>query len=386
MPPISTNMTERFETQILTAGDSLVLRPAELDDAERFLGLAADNIERLSHALGVWDPPKTVEDRRKLMAEDLISVQNGDRHWWMIESGGQLAGAIDIHRIHHHARQGFVGYWLGSEFTGQGIMTRSLRAVIDWAFTRRKLIRLEIQSSIENRASCAVPERLGIKRESIRRQSHVIKDRAYDMASYAALADNWPPKPPDRPLPATTITVDEETRLRQIVQGDRDSMWKALDSGRDYLGRYMPWMAEYKTEDDHTRGFNKRRAERDFFDSSQGYILEHRGELAGTIGFGTPNRDNGVEIGYWLREDLQGQGIMTRAVEAVITMLIVEVGLHRITIRAATTNLPSRRIPERLGFTHEGTLRGAGFVNGEYLDLEIYSMLNHEWLARSKNA
>ena len=386
MPTISTNMPERFETPILVAGESLVLRPAELDDAERFLNLAADNIERLSHALGVWDPPKTVEDRRKLMADDLKSVQNGDRHWWMIESDGHLAGAIDIHRIVHRTRSSFVGYWLGSEFTGQGIMTRSLQAVIDWAFTERKLIRIEIQSSIENRASCAVPERLGIRRESIRRQSHIVKDRTLDMASYAAFADNWPPKPPDRPLTATTIEVDGETRLRQLVLGDRDAMWKALDSGRDYLGRYMPWMAEFNTEDDHTRGFNKRRAEQDFFDSSRGYILEHRGELAGTVDFGTPNRDNGVEIGYWLREDLQGQGIMTRAVEAVITMLIVEVGLHRITIRAATSNLPSLGIPERLGFAHEGTLREAGFVNGKYLDLEIYSMLDHEWLARSKNA
>ena len=210
MPPKITNMQEPFETPVLTAGDSLVLRPAELDDAERFLNLAAANIERLSHALGVWDPHKTVEDRRKLMAEDLKSVQNGDRHWWMIESEGQLAGAIDIHRIHHRVRQGFVGYWLGAAFTGRGIMTRSLQAVIDWAFTERKLIRIEIQSSIENRASCAVPERLGIRRESIRRQSHIVKDQTLDMASYAAFANNWPPEPPEK-----TITYKNDLSRRR---------------------------------------------------------------------------------------------------------------------------------------------------------------------------
>jgi ribosomal-protein-serine acetyltransferase len=238
---------------------------------------------------------------------------------------------------------------------------------------------------MNNRASCAIPERLGIRRESIRRQSEIVNGVALDIASYAALADNWPPKPPERPLPARTIAVNEEIRLRQFAKSDRDAMWKALDTGRDYLGEYLAWITEYKTEDDHTRGFERRRIERDFFDRSGEYIVEYRGELAGTVGFGIPNRDNGVEVGYWLRQNLQGQGIMTRAVEAAITMLIVEMGLHRVTIRAATSNLPSRRIPERLGFTHEGTMRGAGLVQGEYLDLENYSILDHEWLAHSKN-
>ena len=145
-------------------------------------------------------------------------------------------------------------------------------------------------------------------------------------------------------------------------------------------------MAAYKTKDDYTRLYTARRLEADNFDGSRGYVVEYNGELAGTVGFGIPNRDNVIEVGYWLRQDLQGKGIMTRSVEAVITMLFVEVGMHRVTIRAATTNLPSRGIPERLGFKHEGTMREGGFVNNEYLDLEIYSMLDHEWLARSKNA
>ena len=67
-------------------------------------------------------------------------------------------------------------------------------------------------------------------------------------------------------------------------------------------------------------------------------------------------------------------------------MLIVDVGIHRVTIRAATSNLPSRGIPERLGFKHEGTMRDNSYVNNEYMDLEIYSMIDHEWLKHSKNA
>ncbi|MDG0870609.1 GNAT family N-acetyltransferase [Candidatus Lucifugimonas marina] len=206
------------------------------------------------------------------------------------------------------------------------------------------------------------------------------------MAIYAILADNWPPKAPVPALPPKEVRVDNEILLRPILDSDRDDMWKALNAGCDYLGEYLPWMSDYKTEDDHTIGFNTRRREQDNFDGSRGYLLEYKGQLAGTVGFRAPNRDNVTEVGYWLRQDLQGQGIMIRSVESVITMLFVEVGLHRVTIRAATSNLRSRGIPERLGFKHEGTMRDGGFVNNEYLDLEIYSMLDHEWLTRSQDA
>ena len=108
--------------------------------------------------------------------------------------------------------------------------------------------------------------------------------------------------------------------------------------------------------------------------------------LRKTASTGIGSSNNIVNVGYWLRQDLEGRGIMTRSVEAVITMLIVEIGVHQITIKAATSNLPSQGIPKRLGFKHDGTARDASYVNNEYMDLEIYSMLDHEWLARSTNA
>ncbi|MCI0774774.1 MAG: GNAT family N-acetyltransferase [Chloroflexi bacterium] len=386
MPPKSTKNQDRFETPVLVAGESVVLRPAELDDAEQFLNLAATNIDRLSQALGTWDPPPTVEGRRKLMDDDLEAAQISNRHWWMIESDGRLAGAIDIHGIQVRARSGLIGYWLGSDFTGRGIMTQSLRAAIDWAFAERGLIRIEIQSSIENRASCAVPERLGIRRESIRRQSHVIKDRAYDMASYAAFADNWPPKPPEKPLPVGILTIDNELRLRPFSDDDQRPMWEAIDEARDYLGEFLPWVDQQTSFERHSSEFRKRQLERDVFGREATYIVEYQGKLAGTVGLHRPSPQNSAEIGYWLRKDLQGRGIMTRSVGAVIEMAIVQMGMHRIVIRAGTSNLRSREIPERLGFKHEGTLRDAALVRGEYSDLEVYSILDREWLARSSNA
>jgi RimJ/RimL family protein N-acetyltransferase len=47
----------------------------------------------------------------------------------------------------------------------------------------------------------------------------------------------------------------------------------------------------------------------------------------------------------------------------------------RVEIRAAPENARSRAIPERLGFTQEGTLRQVERVGDRYLDNVVYAML-----------
>ena len=40
-----------------------------------------------------------------------------------------------------------------------------------------------------------------------------------------------------------------------------------------------------------------------------------------------------------------------------------------------TENLKSKNVPERLGFTKEGTARGSVLLKGEYRDSFVYSIL-----------
>ena len=115
-------------------------------------------------------------------------------------------GTIALHSVEATEKWALVGYWLDKSFTGKGIMTRSLKAVIDWSFADLGLNRVEIQASLNNRARASIPERLGIRRESIRRQSEVNNGVSLDMAIYSAFADNWPPKPPARALPANELS------------------------------------------------------------------------------------------------------------------------------------------------------------------------------------
>jgi ribosomal-protein-serine acetyltransferase len=71
--------------------------------------------------------------------------------------------------------------------------------------------------------------------------------------------------------------------------------------------------------------------------------------------------------------------VMTDACRAVVTHLFGELELNRVEIRCAAGNTKSSAIPRRLGFTLDGTLRDAQFVNGRHHDLLVFGMLKRDW-------
>lgn len=64
-----------------------------------------------------------------------------------------------------------------------------------------------------------------------------------------------------------------------------------------------------------------------------------------------------IEIGYWLRTTACGKGIITEAVFALANYAFNEFKVNRIEIRCDVLNKKSQKIPERLGFVLEATLK-----------------------------
>ena len=63
------------------------------------------------------------------------------------------------------------------------------------------------------------------------------------------------------------------------------------------------------------------------------------------------------EIGYWVRTGFEGQGLVAEAVRALTRLAFDRLGAARVEIRMDSTNLASRRVAERCGYTLEGVLR-----------------------------
>ena len=102
-----------------------------------------------------------------------------------------FAGTIGFNEIHKANRIGVVGYWLGEECQGNGIMSKAFKALIDYRFNELKLNRIEVRVALENKKSRALPQRFGFKEEGHIRQAEWLYDHYVDHVVYGLLASEW---------------------------------------------------------------------------------------------------------------------------------------------------------------------------------------------------
>ena len=103
------------------------------------------------------------------------------------------------------------------------------------------------------------------------------------------------------------------------------------------------------------------------------------GELAGFADLRLTPLPRMGEVGYWLSGGAVGKGAMTRTVAVLVDLGFEHFALHRVQLRAATENVRSRAVAERLGMVFEGVLREAEELPKGFVDLAVYSVLAHEW-------
>jgi ribosomal-protein-serine acetyltransferase len=109
----------------------------------------------------------------------------------IVTADGALAGTAGFHGVSWLNRATSIGYWLGAEAQGRGLMTAAVRALIDHAFGVWALHRIEIAAAVDNTRSRAIPERLGFRVEGVRRDAERSGDRYRDLVVYALLAPEW---------------------------------------------------------------------------------------------------------------------------------------------------------------------------------------------------
>jgi RimJ/RimL family protein N-acetyltransferase len=64
-----------------------------------------------------------------------------------------------------------------------------------------------------------------------------------------------------------------------------------------------------------------------------------------------------AQVSYWVSPEARGNGFATRALDAVSTWAMRELGLHRLWLMHSTANLRSCKVAVRAEYQPEGTLR-----------------------------
>lgn len=86
-------------------------------------------------------------------------------------------------------------------------------------------------------------------------------------------------------------------------------------------------------------------------------------------------RNRRAEIGYILRREVWGRGLMHEALTALTGFAFDALSLRRLEADVDPRNVASARSLERLGFLREGLMRGRWLVDGEVSDSAIYGLL-----------
>ena len=179
--------------------------------------------------------------------------------------------------------------------------------------------------------------------------------------------------------PPTHISIDASTELRLLSESDAPELFRLIDQNRVHLRRWLPWVDATQTEEDERLFLRASRAQ---LLNNNGFACSicYQGQIAGNIGYHPIDwSTQRVEIGYWLAEQFQGQGLMTKACQAFTAYAFDALQLNKVEIRCAPDNIRSCAVPQRLGFIREGLIRQAGWLYDHYVDLVLYGMLADEW-------
>jgi ribosomal-protein-alanine N-acetyltransferase len=157
------------------------LRPWHPDDLDSLVQHASN--ANVSRGLADRFPyPYTGSDGRAWLAR---AVDESDRSW-AVEIGGLAVGGVSLHPGKNERRHSAeLGYWLGQQLWGRGIMTRVVARFADHAMSEFRLYRLFGCVYANNPASARVLENASFEREGVQRSAIVKRGEVLDLWVYA---------------------------------------------------------------------------------------------------------------------------------------------------------------------------------------------------------
>ena len=175
------------------------------------------------------------------------------------------------------------------------------------------------------------------------------------------------------------LRVDDDSELELLNESHADELFTLIEENRQYLKQWLPWLDNNRYLQNTIDFIRITKIQYDRNETVQ-FALIFKGIIAGIVGFHRIDWMNrSTSIGYWIGEQYQGCGLVTKSCKKVLDHSFGRMGLNRIEIRCATENTKSRAIPERLGFKEEGLIRDAEWLYDHYVDHIVYGMLEPDW-------
>ena len=154
----------------LAPDDEIELRLLQEEDAPELFALAERNRPELDRWLPSWsEGTRSVGECRSLARHALQRHAVSGTHVCGIRHGSALSGAVGL--VAEAPWQAEIGYWLGWDYRGRGIMTRSVLALLEYTLEIQQAFSVHIRCDARNVKAAAIPERLGFNLQVTRRSA-----------------------------------------------------------------------------------------------------------------------------------------------------------------------------------------------------------------------
>lgn len=169
----------------------------------------------------------------------------------------------------------------------------------------------------------------------------------------------------------------ERLVLTPVDPADAHEIWLAVSGSRATLERYLPWVP-FQTDPQASLRFAEACASDWDQQRALRFVIRERvhRSFAGVVGLeACMHLHRSCELGYWLRDEATGRGLMTEAARAAVAFAFERLRAHRVRVAAATDNHRSLRVIGALGFRFEGVAREAEWCDGRWLDHAVFARL-----------
>lgn len=175
----------------LKVDDEIKLDFYTKENAEEVFWLVKANYEHL-YQWSSWLDANYSLERAKDFA-DLCAKQFEEKTSipLCIKLNGKIVGGTGFNSFNWEYKTCEIGYWLAKKHNGKGIVTKSVRRLLDYAFNELRLNRAVLKCVPTNEKSRKIPESLGFTNEGIERQGGFHHGKFVDFVIYSMLADEW---------------------------------------------------------------------------------------------------------------------------------------------------------------------------------------------------
>ncbi len=115
-----------------------------------------------------------------------------------IEKNSELVGFVKLSRIRWFNRKCELSILIDKAHQGKGIASEAMKSVIQHAFNKMNLHRLEAEVIEFNKASIKLMEKFGFKKEGVLREAKFNNGKYYNIIRYGLLRNEWIDKEGDK--------------------------------------------------------------------------------------------------------------------------------------------------------------------------------------------